>query len=296
MAEERLIDDDKDRKYKIRINENGEEELVIVDTEEEEEEIPEYGVVTNEENSKSIEESEDFAAQREKQQEIRKNKVLSLKHEGKLKLEKGDFEGAQYAFFQAGDITEYDGELYYLQLLASSRNMTDFLELDKCLSASEGVKEYSSDEQKAELLEKSQPLKERISEFETNAAKLNEENEKGKAERREVFLNGRSRATLFLACAAVPFVVAAVLAIFFASKLVADSETLYIALTVAFGVLALALLVLTLVALNRFWTANRKVKLNEKNSSTRIGREYDACAEELEKLKTIYLSFGNDIS
>lgn len=86
------------------------------------------------------------------------------------------------------------------------------------------------------------------------------------------------------------------LAIFFASKLVADNETLYIALTVAFGVLSLALLILTLVALNRFWTANRKVKLNEKNSSTRIGREYDACAEELEKLKTIYLSFGNDIS
>ena len=29
MAEERLIDDDKDRKYKIRKNENGEDELVI---------------------------------------------------------------------------------------------------------------------------------------------------------------------------------------------------------------------------------------------------------------------------
>ena len=29
MAEERLIDDDKDRKYKIRVNEDGEEELII---------------------------------------------------------------------------------------------------------------------------------------------------------------------------------------------------------------------------------------------------------------------------
>ena len=32
MAEERLIDDDKDKKYKIRINEQGEEELVLDET------------------------------------------------------------------------------------------------------------------------------------------------------------------------------------------------------------------------------------------------------------------------
>ena len=30
MAEERLNDEDKDRKYRIRINENGEEELVKI--------------------------------------------------------------------------------------------------------------------------------------------------------------------------------------------------------------------------------------------------------------------------
>ena len=35
MAEERLIDDDKDKKYKIRKNADGEDELYIDDTEEE---------------------------------------------------------------------------------------------------------------------------------------------------------------------------------------------------------------------------------------------------------------------
>lgn len=296
MAEERLIDDDKDRKYKIRINENGEEELVIVDTEEEEEEIPEYGVLTDDEKSLSEEDRQALERQRELKIEARRNKVASLKHEGRLKMEKGDFEAAQYAFLQASEITEYDGELYYLQLLAASRDMTDFIELDKCLSASEGVKEYADESQKAELLSKSEPLKKRISEFEERAEKLSEENERGKAERREVFLSGRSRSTLFLACTAIPFVVVFILAIFFASKLVADSAVLNIALTVTFGALALITLALTLVALNRFWTANRKVKLNEKNSSTRIGREYDDCAEELEKLKKIYSAFENDLS
>ena len=37
MAEERFIDDDKDRKYRIRINEAGEEELEILENPEEEE-------------------------------------------------------------------------------------------------------------------------------------------------------------------------------------------------------------------------------------------------------------------
>ncbi len=36
MAEERLIDDDKDRKYKIRKNADGEDELVVDDAPEEE--------------------------------------------------------------------------------------------------------------------------------------------------------------------------------------------------------------------------------------------------------------------
>ena len=296
MAEERLIDEDKDRKYRIRINENGEEELVIIDTEEEEEEIPEFSVVTDEGEEMSPEQKEEMEQLRIKRQEARRNKVLSLKHEGRLKLENRDYEAAQYAFSQASELTEYDGELYYLQLLANSRDMNDFLELDKCVASAEGVKEYSSDEEKAELKEKSGPLKARIAEFEEKTKKLNEENEKGKAERREVFFSQRSRSTLRLACTGVPFIVILVLTVFFASRTVADGGTLFVALTVTFGVLALIAFAGTLFALNRFWTANRKVRLNEKNSSTKIGREYDSCAEELEKLKNIYLSFSDDLS
>lgn len=43
MAEERLIDDDKDRKYKIRKNADGEDELVIDAAPEEEEPAEEIG-------------------------------------------------------------------------------------------------------------------------------------------------------------------------------------------------------------------------------------------------------------
>ena len=46
MAEERIIDDDKDKKYRIRINEDGEEELEVIDLgmDEEQEEAYETGL------------------------------------------------------------------------------------------------------------------------------------------------------------------------------------------------------------------------------------------------------------
>ena len=46
MAEERLIDDDKDRKYKIRRNADGEDELIIDDTEtpDDESDIPVFDI------------------------------------------------------------------------------------------------------------------------------------------------------------------------------------------------------------------------------------------------------------
>lgn len=293
MAEERFIDEDKDRKYRIRKNEKGEEELVVIDDEDEEEELPVYDVVTDEGEELTEEEAAQKAAER--QQNIQK-KVDAFKTTAREKMEEGDFESAQYALSQAADITEYDGELYYLQLKAFSRGMTNFLDLQKCLDASEGVREYSDEEQKNELLSLSAPLKARIEEFEEKSKSLKEENERGKEERRGTFVSNRKRALTVFACTAVPFVALFVLAIVFASMMFADQSGLYIVLTVAFGVATVAALIATLITLNKFLAANRKVKLNEMDTSTKVGRELISCNEELENLKKINSSFENDLS
>ncbi len=76
----------------------------------------------------------------------------------------------------------------------------------------------------------------------------------------------------------------------------ADKDGLFIILTIAFTVAAVISLFVTLFAFTRFHDANRKVKLNENDASTKVGRELISCREELENLKKIYSSFGNDIS
>lgn len=295
MAEERLVDDDKDRKYRIRKNEHGEEELVMIDPDEEEavDDLPVYSVITDEDDG--FTEEERIEKNAERQQAILA-KAEELKAAAREKLSADDFDGAKISLEQAAEITEYDGELYYLQLKTYSRNLTDFSDLEAIVGAADGVREYSSDEQKAELDTLCQPLKVRIKEFSDKCAVLGEENERGKAERRETFVKDRKRKIIFFACTAVPFAVFAVLAIVFASMIFNDKHGLYVAPTIVCGALALVALIASLFTLNRLITANRKVKLNEKNSSTKVGREFAECNEELENLNKIYLSFKNDIS
>ena len=294
MAEERLIDDDKDRKYRIRKNENGEEELVIVDDDEEaEEETPVYSVVTDEEEELS---GDELAKKLEERRQNNLRKAEKLKATAILKMEEGDYESAQYALSQASELTEYDGELYYLQLKAYSRGMTNFLELQKCVDASEGVREYTGEEQKSELKALSAPLKERIAEFESKCASLKEQNEQGKAERRETFENRARRALMVFIGTLVPLIVFVVLAIVFSTMMSSDLSGIYVVYTACFAGASVVTLLANIFTFNRFWTANRKVRLNEMDSATKIGREYISCSEELESLKQIYSSLENDIS
>lgn len=293
MAEERLIDDDKDRKYRIRKNENGDEELVVIDDEEEEDDFPVYGMEVDGDEELT---EEELAAKNAERRQNMQRKAEQLKATARDKLSEGDFESAQYALSQAGELTEYDGELYYLQLKAYSRNMTGFNDLQKCVDAADGVREYSDADQKKELLEMSAPLKARISEFESKCASLSKENEAGKAERRGLFAAKRKTAlTLFIGTAA-PFVLLLVLAIVFASMIFADKDGLFIILTVIFAVLATVAFFASLFTLTRFLDANRKVRLNESDTSTNVGRDFVSCSEELESLNKIYSSFSNDIS
>ena len=75
MAEERLIDDDKDRKYKIRINEDGEEELVIDDTpDEDESDIPVFQIPVYDEDDEDATSlsPQEFAEREKRKKEERK--------------------------------------------------------------------------------------------------------------------------------------------------------------------------------------------------------------------------------
>ena len=78
MAEERLIDEDKDRKYKIRKNANGEDELYIDETEEQDVSEEPVFYAPDDDDGEDIMTPEQIAARErlEKEEKERREKLL----------------------------------------------------------------------------------------------------------------------------------------------------------------------------------------------------------------------------
>ncbi|MDE5721322.1 MAG: hypothetical protein K2I30_01080 [Clostridia bacterium] len=298
MAEERLIDDDKDRKYKIRKNADGEDELYIDDTPDEDEDVilPVFAVPYDDEDDEDAATltPEQFAEReriKREEKEARDKKVAALCAESQEKLLKSDFEGALYAAAQAEDADPKCGKAYCLKLKALSRNFTDYTAVEQCREAADGVREYADGESKSELKNSAAGLKNRIEEVKAEADVLSEKNEAAKAERRATFKADAKRAMYFFIAAAVPFAVLAILTIVFACNMFANEQGAFLIATIVCGALTAVALIFAALTARRFALTSRRLRLNERDNSTKLGREYKNKAEELESLNAIYNSF-----
>ena len=297
MAEERLIDDDKDRKYKIRKNADGEEELVIDETSDGEEEetdisVFEVPVTESDDEDAAVLTPEQFAERKRRQEEeerARTGQTLSHLSAAREKIAAGDFEAALYEVNLAEELSPVDGEVACVKLMALSRNFTDFISLDECVSAAENVLMYADENQKSELkpFAASKEFKAQISETEEKTEELRAENEAKKAERREVFAEKKKSSVKFFAIAAATLTVLAIIAIVFASMIFSAENGIYIVLTAVFGALAAVALIFVLITAHKFWDASRNCKLNERDASTKLGREYIEIKTVLDKLNKI---------
>ena len=281
MAEERLIDDDKDKKYKIRKNADGEDELYIDDTEEEtvQEEVNFLVPEAEEDDEEAAVMTPEQLAARERAKAEAEEKRLKAVRENRAHAEEAyaneDFDGAFYYAEQAIGLDGEDGSLYCLALKAVTRNFTDFSRAEECSVGAKGVLRFADDADKTALAEEACGLKERKAQLETEAENLAVENEAKKSERRVLFTEKRRKAIIFTAAAVVPCVIFAVLAVYFASVMFAELDYTNQILTFVFAGLAAVAFIVSIFALKALWKTCRNVKLNEKNSSTKLGREYE---------------------
>lgn len=285
MAEERLIDDDKDRKYKIIINEKGEEELVI-DTSSEEAEVPVfdlYDYVQDEQLTAEQAAEREYA--REETAKLRAERTAELMQTARERLAAGEFEEARYALYQAEDLSGSNGEVYYLKLRILSRDLTSFVDLEKCALAADGVMEYSTDGQKSELLRLAGTLEEKIEQSRDKSVRLGEESNRGKDERRETFKRLKKNSLkIFLSCAASLAVFIALVIVFAA---VMPERIAFIAVAGAVAALSFAC---TLISLKKYLSSAHDLKRNEDDGATSLGREYLESKREYELLTRIYNS------
>lgn len=295
MAEERLIDDDKDRKYRIRVNENGEEELEIIDPDDVDEEpvfdMPDY----EEDDEEAAILTPEQLAERERikaeEERARAEKLSAFLDSAKEKLSEGDYEGANYAVTQAEEYGKTSGELFCLKLKVLTRDLTEFLNLEECAEAADGVKEYADETLKEEFKGKTGKLEGLISDAEAKTEALREKNEAGKDERRETFASAKKRAFIALLCTLVPFTALLIVTLVFTTFMFADANGVYLVATIVLAALSGIMFIATVVTSKKFWSAARDVKLNEKDTSTKLGREYLENKTQYELLKRIYSAF-----
>lgn len=297
MAEERLIDDDKDRRYKIRKNADGEDELYIDDSEEATPEEELFIVPDDEDEEELVMTPEQIEARRIMQEEAEKQRLEKLSEyvaRAEERIAASDFYGAIEEVDAAEQYAGDDGDYYAVRLLAYSCNLTDFTRGEECSDAADGVKKFASDERKEQLKSLSAGLHNEIDRSRGEVAKLKEENDGAKSERREIFLTRRNKAVAFFGATFLPFAVFLILSAVFGSKIHAvNNDFTNLTLTIVFGALAGAAFIAMLVSLNKLWAGIRNVRLNESNFSTKLGREYEEKNGYLNTLISVYTAFAD---
>lgn len=298
MAEERLIDNDEDknRKYRIRKNADGEDELIIIaGGDEEAEDIQDgqfYVAEAEEDDEEAAVMTPEQLAERDRlmrEEQERLDRFCEVKLErARTLLTEDDYDGAAYELSLAEEQDGKNGAVSAMKLRAVSRNFTDFTRLEECVQSAEAVAENCSDEQKKELAEVSQPLVTLIGETTREVEQLYTENEVKRAERQVVFLARRKRAGLYFLCTALPFLAFLILALSYSTVMFAKQDGTNIVLTIVFAAIALLFFIATLVTAHKLWAAQRNISLNGKNSSTKLGRKYEEKTSFLKALNAIY--------
>lgn len=296
MAEERIIDDDKDKNYRFRINADGKEEIVT-DGDAEGDGVQVEEAELSFEHAPDIDEEyayggEDPSYETREEQEA----VYKLLEKARSDASEDKYSTALEYIIQAKDIAPEDGAVAALELLVYTRNLTEFSPniLDDAVDAAKRVASFSSEEDKKTLAAAgAERIDSMIGELKSQADELNERNEKGKAERAVRFASDNIKSIIICLALFVPFVVCCALAIYFSTIMYIDTSGTFIWVTIVFGVLAALFFIALLFGLRRFSTTWRRVRMNRDNSRTQVGRDYEAAKSRMEALKVIYNAITN---
>ncbi len=301
MAEERLIDDDKDRKYKIRKNADGEDELVIDSAPEEEEEAEdiefEVPELDSDDEEAAVMTPEQLAARelaKLQEEEKRRNKLAEYAAHAERLISENKFEDALYVLEEA-ETLGFDGRNSALKLQALTCGYSDFSRTEECFSAADAVLTYADNETKAEYAEYVSDIAVRAEELGKQVEELNVQNEEQRSARQVKFLAKRKKALIWFAATAVPMLVFAILSIYFSTVMHAQMDHTNMILCFVFAVVAGAFFLASLFTAHALWSSVRLLKLNAKNSSTKLGREYEQKKAQYEVMNKITQAFKQDV-
>lgn len=258
--EERTIDQDK--------------ELPITD-EEGNEVVFEMPDLEEDENlaTMSVEEAERYKKRKAEENEKKKEEYERLLKEANDCMAEDNFRGAARRFAACAELFEDDWRVFFGYAEAKSErfvNLKNFEEYELHLEdVSDLIDEEGRAENRAKYSEQLESRKNSLCE-KLNAAEA--EFLPAQEERRGVFKEIRKKARIFFYSFLGASVVALAAAIFCAVNILSVNDGSYVIATIITGVIAAGLLATTLVFARKALNADRRVKANERYSSTPEGR------------------------
>lgn len=301
MAEERLIDDDKDRKYKIRKNADGEDEIVLDDSPEIEEEteeldfeVPDFGV---DDEEAAVMTPEQLAAREKAREEAEAKRLADLNahitHAKEL-ISAKKYGDCVFVLDEALELDKGLAEAYALKIVALTSDFTDLSRAEEGLEAADGLKTFmdgGARENYADLKSSAEKVRETLSK---EVEEVNTRNDAARESRRVSFTKKRNVSAIWFAATGLPLVVFAVLAIYFSTVMHATKDGSNMVLFFVFLGIAVAFLIATLITAHKFWDSAKLLSLNEKNSSSKLGRECDEKNLQLKFIDRVISAFEED--
>ncbi len=277
MAEERLIDEDKDKNY--RLNDGKDGETSSGDGGDNNEPAEDIAFVADEEQDEeaALLTPEQYAIKREREQKEREERCArarALVQDAVNDCKEEKFATALEFLEEAEELDESCGEIYSSRVRAYTRNFTDYSSVAKAAESAEGIKQYCSPQEKREIADKTgDEIEKNVAALRKEVASLNKENEEKKAERAVKFKRDMTISAVVFGGEFLILIAFFVLSLYFADIMYTVPTGLYIVLTCVFGALAFVALIFSVFGARSLVIACRRVKMNNRNTSTSLGRE-----------------------
>lgn len=295
--EERTLDDDIEKGLKLRKDENPDGEAAeggIEATEQTDDggevvlDIP----VVDEDNEELADMTPEQAAAYIKQKEEEQAKLLEQKDDLKAKAaeaeENGENDRAEELYYNILELDPYDLTANVGYARKITKDFSDYSDFNALKEVYDKGVENAEDDFTAAIKDTCEGnIRAEIDVLKGEETELFKKVEEKRASRREAFKADYKAKKKDFLIALVIFVVQTALAIIFAFKISSVTSAIYLIFTIGFGVLALGALILLLANTNKFSTAAHRVKENERDSSTKDGKELIALREKIEFLEGI---------
>jgi hypothetical protein len=131
-------------------------------------------------------------------------------------------------------------------------------------------------------------LKHEIGELSNSVNRLDKENEEKKAQRAVRFNADKKKALVAFLCGAIPLAICIALAIYFSTVMFSSESGVFLILAIVFAGLSFVGIIVVAFLGRALNITARRVRLNKKNTSTKIGRQLIAEEKRLEAFNAVY--------